>query len=616
MSEAGDDTSIVDVIESCGASRDLAFQILSALSANSILRDGVIEKSDSQDSPHNTNNNDKTATKRTHAGKAVRGTNSKNAAAISMGSIQFLTTFIELMNAVVRLDGGRLSLPIRQCIAANLDFNSRVLFEHKLDEQNISKSGHTEVDIEEDATAEEIAYTAFKELCGAISTLPLVTLCFSLEPLKYFLATYDQCITPADLSDDMRKPATTVAAKKRDVSYSIFNEYAKSPENFVNALAQATPTEKCCLQELFRRSLKLPRHIYRTATSFDLKALAHDKVRAMAYEDASNDLSLVKLRIGDNFKNQYIIITRDCTMISDSNYQFTIPTAMNILRDYNHSHFADHFVDVDDYMILDILCNTKIPKIIDIAAAKGQSFENICMNEDYVGRIEALRQLLSLDHLRWVYNADEEADDVPFEAHLYKPCSASIGTPYGASPRKRLCCAIVGRSERLYAIAVRPANADDDDRKLVIKRGQLAMPSHMHPTLNSISTQPPAASSESMTICDPSGNTTYTIVCEEKTPLCPLEYFVPVEMSDFKNGIFTNWSVADALSDTDDWTNFSRVVSSSARDDVVPIDVSQIETLVTALREISSGNSSMKALQSIRKNKSMETLLNVLMKKK
>lgn len=304
---------------------------------------------------------------------------------------------------------------------------------------------------------------------------------FSIEGLKYFLATYKTTLNLSDFQN-VNKETTKTSIKSAVGLRDVFSEYSKSITQFIASLSKCD-SEMDMIKLIFELDLELPNAMYNFIGSINpIKAYVEDKPCPDPESHWAIPITTTK--------RTYVVITKYVKLFYNGN-SFSLPIAASE-RDFNlltttaitsttatatttdsksatattttdttvtavdpiqvpiNRNDAVNRNDYDEYLIVDVLCTTK-PQIIDVLHAPTSTH----LSDDYLKR---LAYASSLEYNTVSYEKDEAAVALSNGNYLFL-AKNGIGKPVYMQ-QKLITTAVVGRCGRQAVIAFRDANDD------------------------------------------------------------------------------------------------------------------------------------------------------------
>lgn len=187
-----------------------------------------------------------------------------------------------------------------------------------------------------------------------------MTVSFSREHLRYFLATYQKFITLDDFKYTNKQNNNDSAIKKNKSKNILHNgaillEYVKSPTAFQNNLSRCNNNDADALRYITNNGINLPENIYKP-----LLLTINDQIVVNKSNDVYEDY--VKLMFNGT-KHHVICVTENILLIWDG-VQFTIPTVY-VERDITATLLYGTCKSNELYVLQTFVCSNKL-KIADV----------------------------------------------------------------------------------------------------------------------------------------------------------------------------------------------------------------------------------------------------------
>lgn len=213
-----------------------------------------------------------------------------------------------------------------------------------------------------------------------------ITISFSREHLRYFLATYQKFITLDDFKYTNKQnndESTVKKNKSKNILHngSILLEYVKSPAAFQNNLSRCNNNDVDALRYITSNGIILPENIYKP-----LLLTINDQIVINKTNDSYE--GYVKLMFNGT-KHYIICFTENILLIWDG-VQFVIPT-LHVERDITATLLYDSCKSNELYILQTFVCCNKL-KIADVLYAKSL-INNFSPNLKYTERQQLFKKI-------------------------------------------------------------------------------------------------------------------------------------------------------------------------------------------------------------------------------
>lgn len=281
---------------------------------------------------------------------------------------------------------------------------------------------------------------AFREIEAAGMTVQ-----FSRETLKCFLATYSSFVTPSDFVH------TNVLVKneKRNKNSSplppggILLEYVKGLEMFASNMSRADKNDVKALRLIMERDIRLPYNIYYDVRNVKFVDTVYETEKSQHQQQQQREY--VKIQ-ASNFKRAVVLLTNSVILVWDG-HQFVVPS-VSIEKDIPTSALLKNR---DEYALFDMMISTK-NKVLDLMET---NVSDLVIPDNYAKRLKLIGE--RFPDLKCVtLNTREHVDS----SYVRKPLTGDrLSAPSYVYTKPNLTGAIVGSMDKHVLVAFR----DDTD---------------------------------------------------------------------------------------------------------------------------------------------------------
>lgn len=282
---------------------------------------------------------------------------------------------------------------------------------------------------------------AFREIEAAGMTVQ-----FSRETLKCFLATYSSFVTPSDFVH------TNVLVKneKRNKNSSplppggILLEYVKGLEMFASNMSRADKNDVKALRLIMERDIRLPYNIYYDVRNVKFVDTVYETEKSQQ-QHQQQQREYVKIQ-ASNFKRAVVLLTNSVILVWDG-HQFVVPS-VSIEKDIPTSALLKNR---DEYALFDMMISTK-NKVLDLMET---NVSDLVIPDNYAKRLKLIGE--RFPDLKCVtLNTREHVDS----SYVRKPLTGDrLSAPSYVYTKPNLTGAIVGSMDKHVLVAFR----DDTD---------------------------------------------------------------------------------------------------------------------------------------------------------
>lgn len=278
-----------------------------------------------------------------------------------------------------------------------------------------------------------------------------MTVSFSREHLRYFLATYQKFITLDDFKYTNKQNNNESVIKKNKSKNMLHNggillEYVKSPTAFQNNLSRCNNNDADALRYITNNGINLPENIYKP-----LLLTINDQIVVNKSNDVYEDY--VKLMFNGT-KHHVICVTENILLIWDG-VQFTIPTVY-VERDITATLLYGTCKSNELYVLQTFVCSNKL-KIADVLYVDSPTNE-FTPNLTYVERHRLFNKIFK----NWdVAKIESESyNNSNIQIPNIVDCTKTMNRYVFIKPGQIV--AAIGIDKQNVLIAFKRTNSDDD----------------------------------------------------------------------------------------------------------------------------------------------------------
>lgn len=274
-----------------------------------------------------------------------------------------------------------------------------------------------------------------------------MTVQFSRETLKCFLATYSSFVTPSDFAH------TNVLVKneKRNKNSSplppggILLEYVKGLEMFASNMSRADKNDVKALRMIMERDIRLPYNIYYDVRNVRFVDTVYETEKQQQQQQQRSSVEYVKIQ-ASNFKRAVVLLTNSVILVWDG-HQFVVPS-VSIEKDIPTSALLKNR---DEYALFDVMISTK-NKVLDLMET---NVSDLVIPDNYSKRLKLIGERFPDLKCVTLNNAREHVDS----SYVRKPLTGDrLSAPSYVYTKPNLTGAIVGSMDKHVLVAFREDN--------------------------------------------------------------------------------------------------------------------------------------------------------------